>query len=63
MEHDCSEHLVYRTRDCAENLDVEVDGAIERWREEWWECALCGELYTERELAHLFGINEEDTLP
>ena len=50
MEHDCLEHLVYRECDYAENLDCEVDGAIERWHECWYECTVCGERFTEEEL-------------
>jgi hypothetical protein len=41
--HDCREHLVYREADW-----IEVHG--EHCRDEWWECAVCGEYFTGREL-------------
>jgi hypothetical protein len=50
MDHDCKEHLEYRELYCAENLDPDVDGAIYRWHEEWWQCAVCGEKFTDKEL-------------
>jgi hypothetical protein len=48
--HDCRAQLLYRAVDYADNLDPEVDGAIERWTEEWWECAECGERYDAADL-------------
>jgi len=49
-EHDCLESLEYHELDCMENMDCEVDGAIDRWTEIWWECEICGEKFTRREL-------------
>jgi hypothetical protein len=44
MEHDCREHLVYR-----EHEWTEPHG--ERCWQQWWECAICGERFTEDELS------------
>jgi hypothetical protein len=60
MDHDCEEHLKYRECCYAENLDPDVDGAIDRWHEEWWECAVCGETFTDQELKTTFG--KENTM-
>jgi hypothetical protein len=54
VKHDCREHVEYRQQSFAENMDCEVDGAIARWWEEWWECTVCGEKYAERELEQLW---------
>jgi len=51
--HDCLQHLLLRERDYADNLDPEVDGAIERWYERWWECEECGEKFTDKEVEEM----------
>jgi hypothetical protein len=53
LEHDCLESLVYREVYCAENMNYEVDGAIARSSEEWWECSKCGETFTGKDLSGL----------
>ena len=57
-DHDCLEYLDYQEMQCSQNVDVEVDGAIERWTERWWECRLCGEKYTEGEVTRLQNARE-----
>ena len=59
-DHDCLERLTYRQVSCAENMDPEVDGAIDRWTEEWWECAECGEKFTEKELKAILHDGTEE---
>ena len=61
-EHSCLEHLEYRQQDFAENMDCEVDGAIDRWTEVWWECSVCKERFTEKEVEALSNeTQQEDT--
>jgi len=43
-----------RTHDCLDNLDYREHTAVEphgeRHTDEWWECVLCGDRFTEKEL-------------
>lgn len=43
-DHECSEHLVHRERECEETHGLDC-GPYERWHEEWSECRICGEVY------------------
>jgi hypothetical protein len=49
VDHDCREHLVYRAYEWVETHGLDC-GPFERCRQEWWECAVCGEQFTGSEL-------------
>ncbi len=44
--HNCLERLRYRQHD-----SIEPHG--ERFHDEWWECTICGNKFTENELAEI----------
>jgi hypothetical protein len=48
-DHDCLEHLAYRQHESVETHGLDC-GPFERWWDEWWECCVCGEIFTAREL-------------
>lgn len=52
-DHDCREHLVYRSHEWEERHGLDC-GPYEHCFEEWWQCAICGEKYTEKELKDAF---------
>ena len=45
--HECGRYLEYRSAEWTE-------GHGERCRDEWWECAVCGEKFTGEELDVLY---------
>jgi hypothetical protein len=47
--HDCLQHLAYRQCESVETHGLEC-GPYEHWHEEWWECRVCGEKFTARDL-------------
>ena len=51
-DHKCSEYITHKVKDFADSHGL--DGPPERWTEEWWECAVCKEHYTDTEAAQLF---------
>lgn len=48
-DHYCLEHLVYRQHEWVETHGLDC-GPYERGWEEWWECVICGEKFTGKEL-------------
>jgi len=52
-EHDCLDYVEFHQKEFSENMDPEVDGAIDRWYEEWWQCSECGEHFTPSEVTRL----------
>lgn len=52
VDHDCLEHLVFRSREWYETHGLEC-GPFEHCYQEWWECAVCGNQITEDELAYM----------
>ena len=51
-EHDCQFHLRHREHEWTETHGLDC-GPYEHGRDEWWECAVCGEKYTDKELAEM----------
>jgi hypothetical protein len=47
--HDCLDNLEYHEYDSIEAHGLDC-GPFERFHDEWWECAICGERFTERNL-------------
>jgi hypothetical protein len=59
MDHDCLDHLDYRSHEWIETHGLDW-GPYEHCFEEWWQCAVCDEQFTERELAQLSKEGETD---
>ena len=51
-DHDCREHLEYRHHEWVETHGLDC-GPYERGRDQWWECAVCGDKFTEQELEEI----------
>jgi len=51
-DHDCLDHLCYREHEWLETHGLDC-GPYEHCFQEWWECAVCGDQFTERELARM----------
>jgi len=52
--HECLEHLEYKEHSWVEQHGF-TEGPFERGLDIWWECAICGEAFTARELDELCG--------
>jgi hypothetical protein len=59
-DHDCLGFLVYRQCESIERHGLDA-GPFECWRDEWWECRICGERF-DGELKEKYkeGHNDED---
>jgi hypothetical protein len=51
-DHECLDHLDYRSYEWTETHGLEA-GPFEHCFEEWWQCTVCGEKFTENELTYL----------
>ena len=50
-QHDCTLNLEFREVEWIESHGLDWGG--EPCHEEWWECQVCGELFSEKELRKL----------
>jgi hypothetical protein len=58
-DHDCLDDLVYCEYEWVETHGLEC-GPYERCRDEWWECAVCGNWFTGNELDEMIRrLNKE----
>jgi hypothetical protein len=54
-DHECGRYLEYRSAEWTE-------GHGERCRDEWWECAVCGDKFTGEELDVLYNRDHRGDL-
>jgi hypothetical protein len=54
QDHDCLEYLEFREAYQCETHGLDC-GPYERWWDQWWECAVCGETYTDKDLESMQG--------
>jgi hypothetical protein len=50
--HDCLDHLVYRECESVETHGLDT-GPYEIFWDRWFECAICGDQFSDQELAEL----------
>lgn len=60
MTHDCLEHLEYHCASHRETHGLDC-GPYERCYEEWWQCRVCGEKFTDSEVDTMIARLEENT--
>jgi hypothetical protein len=59
-DHECSDHLQHREHEWQETHGLDC-GPYERCYEEWYECTICGEQLTPKELDLLLERQEQAT--
>lgn len=60
-DHACQEHAQHRELEWTERHGLDC-GPYEHGRDEWWECAVCGEKYTDKELSAMTYERQEDAI-
>jgi hypothetical protein len=58
QQHDCSEYLVWKEADWTETHGLDC-GPYEHCHEEWLECSICGDRFTQKEVNGIFGDSQE----